>query len=162
MSARSITKRLEGRWAGSYGVARCPGHDDRAPSLLIKDAPDRRDSLFVHCFAGCAWRDVKAELERRGFLDGNERRAPRLARQSPASSRAPASQLSSAALAIWRSAQPAAGTAVEAYLRRRGITVAIPRSIRHHAALLPDRKVRCTATIRRSGACTAATIASRR
>jgi len=32
-------------------VARCPAHDDRSPSLSIKEADDY--SLLVHCFAGC-------------------------------------------------------------------------------------------------------------
>jgi putative DNA primase/helicase len=33
---------------------------------------------------------------------------------------------------IWREARPAAGTIVESYLRRRGITCAVPKSIRFH------------------------------
>jgi hypothetical protein len=30
--------------------ARCPAHDDKAPSLSIKDAGDR---ILLHCFAAC-------------------------------------------------------------------------------------------------------------
>ena len=32
-------------------LARCPAHDDRSPSLSIKDGDDGR--VLIHCFAGC-------------------------------------------------------------------------------------------------------------
>jgi len=32
-------------------LACCPAHDDKTPSLAIKDAGDR---ILLHCFAGCA------------------------------------------------------------------------------------------------------------
>ncbi len=35
-----------GRW-----IARCPAHDDRSPSLSVKELDDGR--TLVHCFAGC-------------------------------------------------------------------------------------------------------------
>lgn len=35
-----------GRW-----IARCPAHDDRHPSLSIRELDDGR--ILVHCFAGC-------------------------------------------------------------------------------------------------------------
>jgi hypothetical protein len=67
--ARAITKALGGMWAGSYGLARCPTHDDRKPSLKVSDDPDRRDGIDLHCFAGCSWQDVKAELARQGLIE---------------------------------------------------------------------------------------------
>jgi len=45
-----------GRW-----YARCPAHDDRAPSLSIRDAGDR---VLIHCFAEC---DPEAVLEAVGL-----------------------------------------------------------------------------------------------
>jgi len=39
------------------------------------------------------------------------------------------------ALDIWRESRPAAGTLVERYLRRRGITLPVPPSIRYHPGL---------------------------
>ena len=39
-----------GRW-----IARCPAHEDRSPSLSIRDIDDR---VLVHCFAGCRVGDV--------------------------------------------------------------------------------------------------------
>jgi hypothetical protein len=35
----------------SKWVARCPAHQDRSPSLAIRELDDGR--LLVHCFAGC-------------------------------------------------------------------------------------------------------------
>ena len=35
--------------------ALCPAHDDRSPSLAIKDDSDR---LLLHCFSGCETSDV--------------------------------------------------------------------------------------------------------
>lgn len=58
MAAQALLCRLElvrrtgeGRW-----VARCPSHDDRGPSLSIREIADGR--TLVYCFAGCEARDV--------------------------------------------------------------------------------------------------------
>jgi hypothetical protein len=37
-------------------IASCPAHDDRNPSLTIREAEDGR--VLVHCFAGCGAADV--------------------------------------------------------------------------------------------------------
>ncbi len=37
-------------------VARCPAHDDRSPSLAIRECDDGR--VLIHCFAGCETEDV--------------------------------------------------------------------------------------------------------
>lgn len=39
-----------GRW-----MARCPAHNDRGPSLSIRETNDR---ILIHCFAGCGAADV--------------------------------------------------------------------------------------------------------
>jgi len=44
-----------GRW-----LARCPAHDDRHPSLSIRELPDGR--VLVHCFAGCEAGDILAAV----------------------------------------------------------------------------------------------------
>lgn len=41
--------------AGTY-LARCPGHDDRTPSLAIRELDDGR--ILIHCFAGCSSHEV--------------------------------------------------------------------------------------------------------
>lgn len=35
-----------GKW-----LARCPAHDDRSPSLAIREGDDR---VLIHCFSGCS------------------------------------------------------------------------------------------------------------
>ena len=40
---------VKGR-AGAF-TARCPAHDDRGPSLSVREADDGR--VLMHCFAGC-------------------------------------------------------------------------------------------------------------
>jgi hypothetical protein len=49
-----IIRTGDGRWS-----ARCPAHDDRSPSLSLRDAGDR---LLVHCHAGCHPEDVLRAL----------------------------------------------------------------------------------------------------
>lgn len=38
----------------------CPAHDDKGPSLSIRETPD--GAVLLHCFAGCAVSDVVAAL----------------------------------------------------------------------------------------------------
>lgn len=45
--------------SGSY-TARCPGHDDRGPSLSIRELDDGR--ILLHCHAGCETHDVLAAV----------------------------------------------------------------------------------------------------
>src|SRR4051794_35168753 len=66
ITAAELTRALGGRWHGRYGTARCPTHEDRRPSLSIMDGAN---GPVATCFAGCDWRDIRAELGRRGLLD---------------------------------------------------------------------------------------------
>jgi hypothetical protein len=58
MSAQQIIDRLDFvRATGKDGyIARCPAHDDRSPSLSIKETSDGR--VLIHCHAGCGALDV--------------------------------------------------------------------------------------------------------
>lgn len=40
--------------------AQCPAHEDRGPSLSVKETPDGR--VLVHCFAGCSVDEVVGVL----------------------------------------------------------------------------------------------------
>jgi hypothetical protein len=44
-----------GRW-----ICRCPAHEDRSPSLSIREAEDGR--VLIHCFSGCETIDVLAAI----------------------------------------------------------------------------------------------------
>ena len=50
-----VIERGSGQWS-----ARCPAHDDRSPSLSIRETEDGR--TLLHCFAGCTVSDVLASV----------------------------------------------------------------------------------------------------
>lgn len=64
MSAETLLSRLERvkRTGDGRYQARCPAHDDRGPSLSIRELDDGR--VLVHCFAGC---DVHSVLSAVGL-----------------------------------------------------------------------------------------------
>jgi hypothetical protein len=49
--------RLTGQ--GTY-QARCPAHDDKGPSLTIRETDDCK--VLIHCFAGCSVHEVIASI----------------------------------------------------------------------------------------------------
>jgi putative DNA primase/helicase len=51
MTAQTIAEALGGRKAGSGWTAHCPAHEDRTPSLSIRDSDDGK--VLVRCHAGC-------------------------------------------------------------------------------------------------------------
>src|SRR5262245_51160307 len=67
MNAGDLTKALRGKWRSHYGVARCPAHPDKVPSLAIADG-DR--GVVVHCHSGCPQESVVGALQRLGLWPG--------------------------------------------------------------------------------------------
>ena len=60
MTVEELLDRLERvHKSGSGWTARCPAHQDRAPSLSIKEGDER---IVLFCFAGCEQDDVLAAL----------------------------------------------------------------------------------------------------
>jgi putative DNA primase/helicase len=56
MNIELILDRLEGvKRHGNQYMAKCPAHDDKTPSLSIKDAGDR---ILINCFSGCGTAEV--------------------------------------------------------------------------------------------------------
>ena len=51
MTAVEIARRLDARPRGDHWLARCPAHDDRRPSLSIREGTGGK--TLLHCFAGC-------------------------------------------------------------------------------------------------------------
>jgi putative DNA primase/helicase len=137
MTAEAVAKALGGRKAGAVWMARCPAHDDRAPSLAIADA--KNGKVLVRCHAGCDQRDVIAALRARGAWGSARQSADqsfrKADRQIPAESNRDALKRTEAALTIWRASHPAEETPVETYLRSRGIAILVPPAIRFHAGL---------------------------
>lgn len=62
MSISLLLSRLDKvreRGSASWSAC-CPAHEDRAPSLSIRECEDGR--VLLHCFAGCAVQDVVAAV----------------------------------------------------------------------------------------------------
>ncbi len=57
-----ITSRLDGvRMTGKdRAVARCPAHNDKTPSLSIRETED--GTILIKCFAGCGAADVLSAI----------------------------------------------------------------------------------------------------
>src|SRR5829696_3393046 len=64
MRADAMARALGGRRCGSGWVARCPAHDDRTPSLSIRE---KGGKILVHCHTGCPQDAVLQELRVRGL-----------------------------------------------------------------------------------------------
>ena len=88
----SVRQTGPGKWQ-----ARCPAHDDRSPSLSIREADDGK--ILLHCWSGCdpeailtaiglTWRDLYPdrwrEAEARTLAHGHRRRRKMLSEISQA------------------------------------------------------------------------------
>lgn len=132
MSVETIIAALKAKRVGSTWLARCPAHHDRTPSLSIGRSATGK--VLVHCFAGCAQRDVVAALKEAGLWSGctEPRDTPRMQFKSDVDAH---HRPHRAAMTIWSASQPAAGTVVEVYLRLRGLSIPPPAALRLHPAL---------------------------
>ena len=62
MTAETLLQRLDRvrqRGADQWS-ARCPAHDDKGPSLSVKELSDGR--VLLHCFAGCGVDEIVAAV----------------------------------------------------------------------------------------------------
>jgi predicted P-loop ATPase len=70
MRAEQIARSLGGykrpTGAGWHGC-KCPVHDDQHASMTVRDDPDK--GVIVQCHKGCSWQEIRAELEKRGWLE---------------------------------------------------------------------------------------------
>ena len=124
-TARRICESRGGKWSGTKGMACCPAHDDRTPSLSVSLG---RQAILFHCFAGCDQQSVLAALAREGF------EAPALFSGSATTNEPESTSTrkpSAVALRIWRDAQPLRASPAKAYLESRGILAASP-ALRFH------------------------------
>ncbi len=137
MNAEELTQALGGRWQGSYGTARCPAHEDKDPSLSVRDAAGGK--LLTHCHAGCPPEAVWAALQDRGLVSRAEEMPretrPRRRRQRPGNPISESTPNQDHALEIWHAAREPIDTVTATYLRHRAITGKVPASIRDHRGL---------------------------
>lgn len=109
-AARRICENRGGKWSGTKGMACCPAHDDRTPSLGVSLG---QKAILFHCFAGCDQQSVLAALVSEGvpasaWFSGGA--------IEPTMDTGPAAKPSAAALRIWRDAH-ASIQSTETYLR---------------------------------------------
>jgi hypothetical protein len=107
---------LGGKWHGYSALCRCPAHEDRTPSLSLRQG-DR--GILVHCFAGCDPDIILRELDQvkpSGTDQFAELPAPRRTANLDQ---------------LWSASVPVAGTPGERYLARRGIAVDVA-DVRYH------------------------------
>ena len=65
IDAESIATALGGKRSGRGYRCQCPAHDgDSTDTLTLTDGDNQ---ILVHCFAGCDFRDIAAELRKRGL-----------------------------------------------------------------------------------------------
>jgi DNA primase len=64
MNAEDLISRLDkvkpSRSKPRHWIARCPAHEDKSPSLAIREMDDGR--ILLKCFCGCPTSDVLAAL----------------------------------------------------------------------------------------------------
>jgi putative DNA primase/helicase len=112
MTAQTIAEALSGRKARSGWTARCPAHEDRTPSLSIRDSDGK---VLVRCHASCDQERVIAALRARNLWTGVRLKSLRAAR--PIVERRPEdndARRSKDGVAIWQPATPANGALVPA------------------------------------------------
>lgn len=117
----AIVGRLGGHWNGRYALVTCPAHEDRTPSLSIRQG---QHSILVHCFAGCDGGDVmRAIRQALGHQVGSQRALP-----------VPANDRTAPFQRLWSEGVAITGTLAHRYLREiRGVTE-IPPDVRFHPA----------------------------
>lgn len=121
MTAEWLTERLGGAWRGTFGSAPCPAHEDRRPSLSIRDGDE---APLLKCHAGCRSSAVVDALRRRGLWPIPDKV---LRKREPSRT----AENGIWAVRIWREALPIAGTIGELYLRTRGIADDLPPTLRY-------------------------------
>lgn len=129
MNAREITLSFHGDWHGGQGNAPCPvcqperRSDQRALSLR-----DDGGRLLAYCHkGGCDFRDI---VKASGLNAGQLAPDPAAQRQAEMKRGEYERAKLDKARALWRRSHEIIGTKAEAYLRGRGITCYLPRSLR--------------------------------
>lgn len=84
-AARAIVEGLpKGKWNARRreGLACCPAHDDRTPSLSV--GVGRSGQILIRCWTGCSFDEVRDALRRRGLWPERDRDAVAAGSAAPA------------------------------------------------------------------------------
>ena len=127
-AAAELAAVLKARRTGRGWVARCPAHDDRTPSLSIRETDDGR--LLLKCFAGCSWPDLRQALNARRLWTSSTRSSawPYPKRWQARGHHADRLQV---VRRIWHAARAITpGDPADRYLRSRDLDVPRPPTLR--------------------------------
>ena len=133
IEATTLTRNLGGKWHGGYGSAACPvcQPERRRDQNALSIANGGNGRLLLHCHkAGCSFLDV---IKATG-IQGGEYAPPDAAivAKRAAEQKALDAKKARQALTNWSEAEPILNTPAEVYLRGRGITGALPKTLRYH------------------------------
>lgn len=138
MDLRHIAHVLGGTVVSGWVRAPAPGHSSIDDSLAVRIAPDAPGGLWVHLFSpGDALAAKDHVLDRLGLPRRGSRPARPMPRSAPRSAPAKPNpgKRTASAIRFWEEARDPARSTVEAYLRRRGLTLpegAAGAAIRYH------------------------------
>lgn len=129
----TLSRDLDGAWHRSYGTAPCPVcQPERRKDQNALTISERDGKLLLHCKkSACGFRDIliaagvapgTVELDQMAIANAERERAEQ------------AAKLKARAQSLWDYAKPITGTHGETYLRGRGITCPLPKTLRW----LPD------------------------
>ena len=129
MNAEAFTKFLFGEWRGSYGLAACPVCQPEQPiDWRALRLCSQRGKLVVTCYmSGC---DLRTIAKVTGLSLVGRGIGARIAGKVTSPNLRANGIESTSAEKPWVQGKPIKGTKGEAYLRRRGITCALPKSLR--------------------------------
>ena len=133
--AREITTALSGRWHGGYGACACPvcQPEQRKEQNALTLADGRNGRLVLDCKkSACAFLDIltAAGLRSGDYCAPDPATLALREREAEMEGEKRAAQ----AKRLWQEAQPIEGTLAETYLRVRGITGPLPRTLRFHGS----------------------------
>lgn len=132
--ALTLTQQLGGRWHHGYGVAPCPVcQPDGRRGQNALTLSDSSNGLLLHCKkADCDFRDI---LTAAGVVSGNYSAPdPAIAAHREAQQRENKARRAAQAEKLWTYSQTIEGSLAESYLRARGITCALPDTLRFNPA----------------------------
>lgn len=135
---RQITMGLGGKWHRSYGAAACPicQPERRKDQIALTITTGQDGRLLANCKKGfCSFRDILDALRSLGLVEGSGQYRPLSPAELSALKQAAndeADRKAAQARSIWKEASSIGGTIAEAYLRGRGLTCDLPKTLRFH------------------------------
>ncbi len=131
MDAKHLTHSLRGKWYGRYGCAPCPvcQCEGRKAQNALTLADGNGGKLLLDCKkTGCSYHEIAAAA---GItLNSYARPDPEIIKARAAEKCKTDAMRAEQAHRLWTRAQPIADTLAETYLRERGITCALPDTLR--------------------------------